>query len=175
MQIRRMVCQKASIFCTSCIQTVSKQQNSKICTNKILQSSVFLSCTNKILIYNGVAERLFTWFDGNNIRDWIFDTANTKLCFTGHQQWPANTKIVFIILADRHQHWGWLHTNSISKKGAFLLDTEMIRFSVWANDGGVQNWCQAVVRKWGNHRPVYWFMLNNVPPKWLASFDTRKK
>ena len=89
MQIRRMVCQKASIFCTSCIQTVSKQQNSKICTKKILQSSVFLSCTNKILIYNGVAERLFTWFDGNNIRDWIFDTANTKLCFTGHQQWPA--------------------------------------------------------------------------------------
>ena len=40
-------------------------------------------------MYNGVAVRRFTWFDGNNIRDWIFDTAGTKLCFTGH---PPKTK-----------------------------------------------------------------------------------
>ena len=83
---------------------IANAAESLCCQNKEtsnVKNLVFVSCAkkilmyngrngrNKILMYNGVAVRRFTWFDGNNIRDWIFDTAGTKLCFTGH---PPKTK-----------------------------------------------------------------------------------
>ena len=69
----------------SCIKTVSKLGDSK--TEKNLKRK------DVICESSAPPRGRFTRFDGNNIRDWIFDTANTKLSLKGHQM--ENTKTVF--------------------------------------------------------------------------------